>query len=361
MWWKKNKWKVLLPVLILVVLVSSFWYGGNAPGARGWTVDEEGMSLAQETEELSPSATEEETEKTNNLGSEQESTSEETDETGVSEITETSRPQSGETAEIGEPSESNDSQETTSQQPETVEPISSEDSQKEPAQETTSSSHETQDPQTTPNPPATSEEVQNEERPISPFAGNNGGSNTEAGDAAYSEEQGMIINQETGKDQYMTAPVPEGRPVPVEPQDVTISDVAHTCTLTVRCDTVLDHLDWLDPEKVELIPEDGVVFATATVTFYEGESVFNVLQREMKKAKIHMEFENTPIYNSAYIEGINNLYEFDCGELSGWMYKVNDWFPNYGCSRYQLQEGDVIEWVYTCDLGVDVGGRIIQQ
>ena len=26
----------------------------------------------------------------------------------------------------------------------------------------------------------------------------------------------------------------------------------------------------------------------------------------------------TPIYNSAYIEGIHNLYEFDCGSLSGW-------------------------------------------
>ena len=62
------------------------------------------------------------------------------------------------------------------------------------------------------------------------------------------------------------------------------------------------------------------------------------------------------MYNSAYIEGIHNLYEFDCGELSGWMYKVNEWFPNYGCSRYQLRDGDVICWEYTCDLGVDVGG-----
>ncbi|MBO4990835.1 MAG: DUF4430 domain-containing protein, partial [Firmicutes bacterium] len=79
--------------------------------------------------------------------------------------------------------------------------------------------------------------------------------------------------------------------------------------------------------------------------------------RELKRAGIHMEFKNTPIYNSAYIEGIQNLYEFDCGELSGWMYKVNDWFPNYGCSRYQLKEGDVIEWVYTCNLGIDVGGH----
>ena len=61
------------------------------------------------------------------------------------------------------------------------------------------------------------------------------------------------------------------------------------------------------------------------------------------------------MYNSHYIEGINNLYEFDCGELSGWMYSVNGWYPNYGCSRYQVQDGDVIEWHYTCDLGEDLG------
>ena len=166
----------------------------------------------------------------------------------------------------------------------------------------------------------------------------------------------MDINPATGKDQYNTDPVPEGKPAPVEPQDATITDVAHTCTISIRCDTILDHLDWLDPEKVELVPDDGVILAPVSVTFYEGESVFNVLQRVCKQNAIHMEFENTPMYNSAYIEGIHNLYEFDCGELSGWMYSVNGWFPNYGCSRYALQAGDVIAWVYTCDLGYDVGG-----
>ena len=78
----------------------------------------------------------------------------------------------------------------------------------------------------------------------------------------------------------------------------------------------------------------------------------------MKKAGIHLEFENTPIYNSAYIEGIGNLYEFDCGELSGWTYRVNGWCPNYGCSRCQLQPGDTIEWLYTCKLGLDVQADI---
>ncbi|MFD2333526.1 DUF4430 domain-containing protein [Cohnella sp. GCM10020058] len=165
----------------------------------------------------------------------------------------------------------------------------------------------------------------------------------------------MAIDPKTGKDQYKTDPVPSGKPLPVEPQDAKITDKAMTAHLSVSCATILDHLDLLDPDKLELVPDDGVIFSKREVTFYEGESVFNVLQREMKKNKIHMEFENTPMYNSAYIEGINNLYEFDCGELSGWMYKVNGWFPNYGSSRYELKQGDVIEWVYTCDLGRDVG------
>ena len=172
----------------------------------------------------------------------------------------------------------------------------------------------------------------------------------------YSIENGMNISEETGKDEYNTEPVPEGEPVPVEPQNTEITNKELTCTLSVRCDTILNNLSWLNSEKADIVPKDGVIFAEKTVTFYEGESVFNLLLREMKRNKIHMEFENTPIYNSAYIEGIANLYEFDCGELSGWMYKVNNWFPNYGCSRYTLKDGDRVEWVYTCDLGNDVGG-----
>lgn len=144
-------------------------------------------------------------------------------------------------------------------------------------------------------------------------------------------------------------------PLPVEPQDAITGDGAFSVTLTVRCDTILNNMNLLDKEKHELVPEDGVILPVTTVTAYEGESVFNVLQRTMKQAGIHMTFRNTPIYNSAYIEAINNIYEFDAGELSGWMYNVNGWYPNYGCSRYQLKPGDAIEWRYTCDLGFDLG------
>ena len=124
----------------------------------------------------------------------------------------------------------------------------------------------------------------------------------------------------------------------------------NTCTLSVRCDEILKNMDRLTEGKAELIPPDGIILAPVSVEFYDGESVFNVLQRELKKNKIHMEFVNTPSTNSAYIEGINNIYEMDCGSRSGWTYRVNGETPNCGCSQYKLKAGDVVEWVYVCDL-----------
>lgn len=67
-----------------------------------------------------------------------------------------------------------------------------------------------------------------------------------------------------------------------------------TCSLAVRCDTILDHLDYLNEAKRELIPSDGVIFSSSNVIFSEGESVLDVLLREMQSAGIPMEYVNTP-------------------------------------------------------------------
>lgn len=160
---------------------------------------------------------------------------------------------------------------------------------------------------------------------------------------------------DTNQTEYKSESV---HPLPTNRENVQISDNAKVCTLSVRCDTILENIKWLDKDKEELVPKDGIIYAEREVIFYEGESAFDLLLRETKQNKIHLEFVNTPIYNSVYIEGINNLYEFDCGEQSGWMYKVNGWFPNYGCSLYELKDGDRVEWVYTCNLGKDVGGGV---
>ena len=287
--WQKNKWKIIAPVLIVLVLAAAFVFGDQNIPAQPTPAEQPTVSAPAES--------------------------------------------------TGEPAE------PTPEEPTPEEPADVPTAE-EPEQADESAAKETEQPDepAAEEPPAELPEFQT---PAEMGAGATG---------EYEEINGMMIDTGTGKDKYLTGPVPEGKPAPVEPEDAEVSDAEYTCTLSISCATILDNMDLCKEEKRELVPEDGWILKPMTVTFYEGESVFNILQRTCKQQKIHMEFENTPIYNSAYIEGINNLYEFDVGNTSGWMYKVNGWFPNYGCSRYQLKDGDVIEWVYTCDLGDDVGG-----
>ncbi len=140
----------------------------------------------------------------------------------------------------------------------------------------------------------------------------------------------------------------------VKIQEESIEKDVLSCSLAVRCDTLLDNMDSIAPEKIHLIPESGSILPEIEIEFSEGESAFDVLKRELINRTIHFEFTKNPMYDSAYIEGIGNLYEFDAGELSGWIYRVNGEILSVGCSQYKLKNGDEIEFLYTCNMGKDL-------
>lgn len=143
-----------------------------------------------------------------------------------------------------------------------------------------------------------------------------------------------------------------------EQEDNDDQETVYTCTTQLRCDTILDNLEALKEGKAAYVPEKGVILDTSKVEFVQGETVYDVLKKVCIYSGIPLDYEWTVKYGGYYIKGINNLYEFDCGKDSGWMYKVNGWYPNYGCSNYILKDGDVIEWRYTCDLGRDLGAEL---
>ena len=134
---------------------------------------------------------------------------------------------------------------------------------------------------------------------------------------------------------------------------------SETVTISIRCDTVLANPDDLDPalKQGDYIPSDGVILPPTEYVLRPGDTVFDILDRAVRYNKIQMEYQGSDenSYGSVYIKGINYLYEFSCGPLSGWMYRVDGEYPNYGCSKYELKDGQNIEWIYTCDLGEDVG------
>lgn len=147
------------------------------------------------------------------------------------------------------------------------------------------------------------------------------------------------------------APPADEPTAPSEEED----DGCFVCTIEILCETVVDTSKLENPAVAPYVPADGVILAPLEVEFTPGESVFDILLRATRQQNIQMEFRDDNLYSGKYIEGINYLYELDGGPLSGWMYKVNGQFPNYGCAAYTVEDNDAIVWMYTCDLGLDVG------
>ena len=120
------------------------------------------------------------------------------------------------------------------------------------------------------------------------------------------------------------------------------------CYVTINCETAVKSGS-LSETMQKLLPSDGVILDSYEVRYEDGASAFDIIAAAVKDNGIHMEYKGGK--NLPYIEGVANLYEFDCGSESGWMYKVNGWFPDYGASNYRLKDGDVIVFCYSCSQG----------
>jgi len=131
-------------------------------------------------------------------------------------------------------------------------------------------------------------------------------------------------------------------------------------TINIDCSTIYNNMANLDVALKEsgLLPEDGKIMPITISRVSEGSSVFDVLQKVTKEGKIQLEYKGG-LTDSVYIKGINYLYEFSCGPLSGWMYRVNGEFASVSCSDFIINDGDEIEIVYSCDLGRDVGQNFL--
>ncbi|MBQ7335529.1 MAG: DUF4430 domain-containing protein [Clostridia bacterium] len=129
-------------------------------------------------------------------------------------------------------------------------------------------------------------------------------------------------------------------------QDAVKENVIGSVTLSIRCDTMAGSSD------AEHIPTDGVILDAVVFKIAEGDTVYSILTEAARKYGLLVENEGSA--KLAYISGINGLYEYDFGDLSGWVYLVNGESPSVGCGEYRLSDGDVIEWHYSLNLGNDI-------
>ena len=121
-------------------------------------------------------------------------------------------------------------------------------------------------------------------------------------------------------------------------------DAVGQVTLTIRCDKVAG--------QAKHIPADGVLLAETSLPVAEGDTVYTVLTDAARAHGLHMEASGAP--GMMYIHGVGNIYEFDFGDLSGWLYQVNGERLSVGVDQCVLQPGDRVELMYTLELGRDL-------
>ena len=175
-------------------------------------------------------------------------------------------------------------------------------------------------------------------------------SNNEKTKPGNSSEKPKPSNNEKPKPgNSSTKPKPENNQTITSPKPKN-----KTVTIAISCKTAINNGLNKKPGFSHL-PSNGIILQNMKVEFNEGDTVFDILVKVTRKKGIHMEYRGSG--SNTYIEGINNLYEFDGGSNSGWMYSVNGVYPNYGVGAYKVKSSDVIKFNYTCNLGADLGAR----
>lgn len=162
---------------------------------------------------------------------------------------------------------------------------------------------------------------------------------SQAEDAA--RETGAVTGQSAGQSagQTQLAEAPKGGEAEDESKQVTMN----SCTIEIRCDAILDHMDQLKDGYAPFVPADGFLLHTTTVTFTPGETVLDVLRKVTEQNGLQL------LESGGYVQSIGYLMEGCCGRSSGWMYTVNGEVPRYGCGQYQLNDRDRISWQFVCD------------
>ncbi len=90
-------------------------------------------------------------------------------------------------------------------------------------------------------------------------------------------------------------------------------------------------------------PKDrGTILSPTTVSFKDGDTIYDILMQAAKNKVVARGSGAT-----VYVEGIYNIFEFDYGVKSGWVFKQNGASITKSIGVIKVKDGDRIECFYT--------------
>lgn len=87
------------------------------------------------------------------------------------------------------------------------------------------------------------------------------------------------------------------------------------------------------------------ILAAEKVSFQDGDTIYDILMQAAKKHGIQVDSRGSGA--TAYVEGIDNIYEFDYGVKSGWIFKQNGSSLTRSVGVMKVKAGDSIQCLYT--------------
>lgn len=126
-------------------------------------------------------------------------------------------------------------------------------------------------------------------------------------------------------------------------------------TLTINAQILLnkDVKDKLKPEVQSFVPETGF-FAKDVKIGVTGDDVTveQVLEAYAKDRDLKLDMADSSGFK--YLSGINNILGGSTGDMSGWLYIVNNVMPNVGIADTKIKGNENIVFIYSNDGGKDI-------
>ena len=117
-------------------------------------------------------------------------------------------------------------------------------------------------------------------------------------------------------------------------------DAIGSVTLSINCNVIKDKV------------ENSVIIDNAEFLINEGETAYDILQQAVVQNKIQLETSGAK--DSEYVVSINNIYQQEHGDLSGWLFYINGEMALVSMAQCELKPGDKIEILYSTNFGEDL-------
>ena len=140
--------------------------------------------------------------------------------------------------------------------------------------------------------------------------------NAKPTDASNTEATPFVPPIETQKPGANGTNAPEPSAMPAPTPVPTAEPKKNTVTIQIRCDTAVKNGMHREAKWAGIVPASGCILDTTEFEIEDGNTVLDVLKMARDKFRLHMEYSGGS-GSGAYVEGINNLYEFDGGRWSG--------------------------------------------